>query len=282
MVDFHAHSTASDGTLTPTALAELAHARGLSALTLTDHDTVAGLDEAQRACRERGLLFLGGIELEIAWESGEFHLLGLGLRQWTSGWVNTLQDLQRLRAERNHKIFDLMQQAGITGGYDQVERLAQGGQVGRPHFARFLVERGKVDSVQDAFTHFLGRGRQFHVPRAGLKLTSAIATLHEAGALAVVAHPKTLQVSMPHLGQLMHDWKALGMDGVEAWHPSAEPRVARRIEAMAGSAGLKVSAGSDFHGATRPDRNLGLTSGGVPIDAEYLERLFPDAASRFA
>jgi hypothetical protein len=281
MVDFHSHSTASDGTLAPTQLVELASQRGLVALALTDHDTVAGLDEARLACQERHLKFIPGIELEIAFEHGEFHLLGLGLRQWKTGWVEGLAELQRLRSERNHRIFSKMREAGIRGDYSEIERLAQGGQVGRPHFARFLVERGKVNSVQEAFTHFLGKGQLFYVARAGLDLEAAIRMIHEAGALAVVAHPKTLRVSQTVLETLLASAKDKGLDGLEAWHPGAEPRVARKLEALALKLRLKVSAGSDFHGDIRPERNLGLTSGGLPIEDSFLEKLFPEGADSF-
>jgi len=281
MVDFHSHSTASDGTLCPTELVELAAKRGLLALALTDHDTVAGLDEARLACQKHGLRFIPGIELEIAFEHGEFHLLGLGLQQWKTGWVEGLRELQRLRSERNLRIFAKMQEAGIAGNFSEVELLAKGGQVGRPHFARFLVERGKVPSVQEAFTHFLGKGKLFYVARAGLDLEAAISMIHQAGGLAVVAHPKTLHVSQANLETLLTSAREKGLDGLEAWHPGAEPRVARKLEALALKLGLKVSAGSDFHGDNRPDRNLGLTSGGLPIEDTFLGKLFPGGGEGF-
>ncbi len=258
MVDFHSHSTASDGLLAPRALVELASRRGLKALALTDHDTVDGLNEASTTCREYGLAFVPGIELEVDYEGGEFHLLGLGLQHWSGGWTRRLKEVQQMRTVRNQRIFARMQEAGISGHYADVEALAGGGQVGRPHFARFLVERGKVETIQDAFTHFLGRGQLFHEAKAAFPLDEAIAMLHEAGGLAFLAHPKTLRVSVGTLTALLRQWKQEGLDGLEAWHPGAELRVARRYEAVARELGLKVSAGSDFHGDTRPDRQCGL------------------------
>ena len=276
MVDFHSHSTASDGMLTPSALVALAFRRGLTALALTDHDTVAGLDEASMACRRLGLRFVPGIELEVDYEGGEFHLLGLGLRQWSSGWVDGLEAIQGSRLARNRRMFAKMTEAGIKGEYSEIEALAAGGQVGRPHFARFLVNRGKVETIQEAFTHFLGRGQLFHEAKAAFSLADALSMIHEAGGLAILAHPKTLRIAINSLPARLEEWKRDGLDGLEAWHPGAEPRVARRYEAMARTAGLKVSAGSDYHGDNRPDRQLGLTSGGNLIDERFWDYLFAD------
>jgi len=274
MVDLHSHSTASDGRLTPTELVALAASRRLSALALTDHDTVGGLTEAAQACATHGIRFVPGIELEVEAEAGEFHLRGLGITQWDTGWVEGLVELQALRDQRNRKIFEKMREAGIQGDFDEVRALASGGQVGRPHFARFLVNRGKVNTVQDAFVHFLGRGQLFYEKKAALPLDRALALIHGGGGLAVVAHPFSLQLNLADLEVKLGEWKALGLDGIEAWHPGAEPRQCRRLEGLAARWGLRVSAGSDFHGDNRPGRQLGLTSGGRPIDPKFLEDLF--------
>ena len=274
MVDLHAHSTASDGRLTPTELVSLAASRHLSALALTDHDTVAGLDEAAQACADRGLRFVAGIELEVEIDSGEFHLLGLGFRQWQSGWIDGLKELQRLRDVRNRRMFDKMTEAGIVADYQEIVDIAEGGQVGRPHFARFLVNRGKVGTIQDAFTQFLGRGQLFFEKKTALPVKRAFELVHAGGGLAIVAHPMSLQLSFVDLERRLGEWQALGLDGLEAWHPGTEPRYCRRLEGLAARRGLKVTAGSDFHGDNRPDRKLGLTSGGRPIEAKFLEELF--------
>lgn len=274
MVDLHTHSTASDGRLSPTELVALAATRALTALALTDHDTVAGLTEAALACQSKGIRFIPGIELEVESDTGEFHLLGLGFSQWQTGWVEGLEELQALREDRNRRIFQRMTEAGIVGDYEEVRELAQGGQVGRPHFARFLVHRGKVETLQEAFVHFLGRGQLFYEKKAALSLERALSLVHAGGGLALVAHPLSLQLSFTALEEKLGLWKAMGLDGIEAWHPGAEPRQCRRLEALAARWGLKVSAGSDFHGDNRPDRKLGLTAGGKPIGAEVMEGLW--------
>ncbi len=273
MIDLHSHSTASDGRLSPTKLVETAARRGLSVLALTDHDTTAGLAEAQKACQEAGITFVPGIEWEIQ-HTGEFHLLGLGLQNWGGEFQDAVLFLQSLREQRNRKIFSKMQEAGLKGHFEDIEELAQGGVVGRPHFARWLVNRGKVKTIQDAFTHFLGRGKLFYEPKAGLELGQALELIHRAGGVAVVAHPFSLGLSWEALKEQLSVWKDQGLDGLEAWHPSATTAACQRLEALAASLHLKVSAGSDFHGENRPDRVLGHTAGRQPISCRFYEQLF--------
>ena len=273
MIDLHSHSTASDGRLTPAKLVELATRRGLSVLALTDHDTTAGLEEAQNACLAAGLTFVPGIEWEVQ-HTGEFHLLGLGLQDWGGKFQKAVAILQGLREDRNRKIFSKMLQAGMRGHFEDIEELAEGGVVGRPHFARWLVARGKVKTIQEAFTHFLGRGKLFWEPKAGLELSQAVELIHQAGGLAIVAHPFSLGLSWEALKDQLASWKALGLDGLEAWHPSATTAACQRLEALARSLDLKVSAGSDFHGENRPDRILGQTAGRQPIACRFYEELF--------
>ena len=146
--------------------------------------------------------------------------------------------------------------------------------MGRPHFARFLVQRGKVETIQDAFTHFLGQGQLFSVAKAALSVRQAADLVHRAGGLAILAHPLTLQLNFGDLEEKLGLWKAEGLDGIEAWHPGAEPRQCRRLEGLAARWGLRVTAGSDYHGDNRPDRQLGLTAGGRPIAEHVLEELF--------
>jgi predicted metal-dependent phosphoesterase TrpH len=273
MIDLHAHSTASDGRLSPTALVELAYKTGLTLLALTDHDTTAGLVEASRACQRLGLSFIPGIEWEINNPNGEFHLLGLGLKDWSGKFAHAVKKIQKLRHDRNLKIFERMVASGLKGDYREVEELAQGGQVGRPHFARFLVARGKVSSVQDAFNQFLGRGKLFWEPKVGLDFDEALEIIHAAGGKAVIAHPLSLALAWEPLEEQLLLFKSRGLDGVEAWHPSASLGACRRLEEMAQRLNLTVTAGSDFHGDNRPDRRLGYTAGKKPIDSKFADFL---------
>ncbi len=279
MIDLHSHSTASDGSLSPTLLMEEAAARGISTIALTDHDTIAGVAEASAAAKRLGLRFVPGVEIEIAWEPGEFHLLALGIHRPTGEFLEALDRLAQGREERNRRILDLMREMGIEADYEEVEAHAAGKVVGRPHFASFLVERKVTKNRQQAFDRYLGKGRPFYAPKTSLELERAIALIKASGGVAVLAHPLSLYVAWGRLPALLADFKEKGLDGLEAWHPTAKVRSCERLESLGKSLGLIVTGGSDFHGEARPDRKLGITSGGRKIDDRYLEGVPVEALS---
>lgn len=269
MIDLHTHSDASDGTYSPAALAREAASRGLSAFALTDHDTVAGLEEAEREATALGVRFIPGIELEVAFEPGECHLLGLGISRRTDEFAAVLEDLAARRERRNRAMLDLMAEAGIEAEYEDIARFAAGEVVGRPHFASFMVEKRIVRNKEQAFARYLGKGRPFFVPKASLDFPLALRLIKESGGVAVLAHPLSLYVAWGRLPSVVSEWKDLGLDGLEAWHPTAKVRACERLEKLAGELGLLATAGSDFHGENRPDRKLGLTAGHRKIDDRY-------------
>jgi len=271
MIDLHSHSTKSDGTLTPTALIEEAKARGLHALALTDHDSVDGLDEAQEAARHQGVVFIPGVEIEIAFEPGECHLLGLGLTGRTDELRDALASLAEGRKARNRSILELMLESGVEASYAEVEAFSGGGVVGRPHFASLLVSRKVVKNKEQAFSRYLGKGRPFFVPKLSLEFDLALRLIKESGGVAILAHPMSLYLSWGKLPDLIKEWKDAGLDGLEAWHPTAKARACERLESLGRSLGMLVTAGSDFHGGTRPDRKLGITAGGRVIDDRYMD-----------
>ncbi len=271
MIDLHSHSTASDGSLSPTHLMEEAASRGLSTIALTDHDTIAGIPEAEAAAKRLGLRLVPGVEIEIAWEPGEFHLLALGIHRPTVEFKEALALLAKGREERNRHILELMREMGIEADYAEVEAYASGKVVGRPHFASLLVERKVTKNRQQAFDRYLGKGRPFYAPKTALELDRAIELIKGSGGVAVLAHPLSLYVAWGRLPALLADFKEKGLDGLEAWHPTAKVRACERLETLGRSLGLIVTGGSDFHGEARPDRKLGITAGGRKIDDRYLE-----------
>jgi len=278
MIDLHTHSDCSDGSLSPTELVRLAATSGLSALALTDHDTVAGLDEALAACRSAHIRFLGGVEFEAAFSPGKLHILGIGLTDWHGRLEHRLIEMREKRTERNKRIIDKMQRAGIEATLADIEKIAVGNVVGRPHFAEFLVQRGLVRTIQEGFDRYLATGKRFYAKRDNLQPAEVVALIREAGGKAVLAHPLSLKVGLRRLAGLIESFKAIGMEGIEAYHANAPLSVAERIAAIALAAGLIVTAGSDFHGDYRPDRRLGRGAGGRPIGEEYLKP-FLDGAS---
>ena len=285
MIDLHTHSNASDGSYSPSSLIEEAAKRGISALALTDHDTTKGLEEAAEAARERGVQFIPGIEIEITRKQetlGDFHLLGLGINP-SPEFKAAIEELARLREERNLEMVDRMNKAGIAASYDEVRAMAfsmgsktsepehRERSIGRPHFAAFLVKRKLVKNIEQAFFSYLGRGKPFYIPKAGLEFEQAAELIHESGGIAVLAHPMSLYVAWGKLPDFIKNLKDIGLDGLEAWHPIARVSACRRLQELGEKLGLCVTAGSDFHGETRPGRKLGITAGGKRIDEVFLD-----------
>jgi predicted metal-dependent phosphoesterase TrpH len=273
MMDLHTHSSASDGDLTPSELIEKAFLLGVNTLALTDHDTVSGLEVAEKTAKIRGIHFIPGIELEIQTEEpdfplirGEFHLLGLGIQSPTAEFLKTLDYLAGARDRRNRKMVEKMQAAGIEADYEAVKAFAGGGLVGRPHFGAFLISKKVVKNQEQAFKRYLGKDRPFYMPKEGLSFEKAARFIHEAGGIAVLAHPMSLYVAWGRLPQFVAILKDRGLDGLEAWHPTAKPKTCKRLDELGRSLDLCITAGSDFHGAARPDRKLGYTAGNRRID----------------
>jgi predicted metal-dependent phosphoesterase TrpH len=297
MIDLHTHSNASDGDLRPAELIKTAAAKGIRAIALTDHDTISGLAEAETAARDAGIALIPGVELEINAEApgfsipglainGEFHLLGLGIRRPTGSFVETLKYLEGARDRRNRQILEKIRSAGIEADYEDIEAFAGGKDraggrsgrpvlVGRPHFGAFLIKRKIVKNQEQAFKRYLGKGRPFYVQKEGLAFADAAELIHESGGLAVLAHPMSLYVAWGRLPDLVGRLRELGLDGIEAWHPTAKSGICKRLDALGRSFHLYITAGSDFHGSARPERALGYTAGNRKIDDVFLADIPP-------
>ena len=290
MIDLHTHSNVSDGSFSPSALIGEAAKRGVSAIALTDHDSIGGLKEAEQAAFGQNIRFIPGVELQILWNSdtgGEFHLLGLGINKPSPGFFAAVEELNRRRENRNLEIVERMNKGGIDISYDEIKAFASGSEtyepdqhksgnppassIGRPHFAGFLVKRKIVKNREQAFVRYLGRGKPFYMPKAGLEFEMAASAIHESGGIVVLAHPMSLFLAWGRLPDQIKHFKDRGLDGLEAWHPTAKVSSCRRLEELGKNLELIVTAGSDFHGEGRPDRKLGITAGGKKIGEEYLE-----------
>lgn len=271
MIDFHTHSTFSDGTLNPSDLVALAAGKGITALALTDHDTTSGLAEAGAAAEQLGVTFINGIELSVEVPRGEFHLLGLGLKTNLDKLEERLRQILDYRNNRNRQMVDMMNREGLEVTYEEISSLAGDKVVGRPHFAAYLVNRGVCDSPQEAFQRFLTPGRPFYLPKQVLTLEEGVERIRTAGGIPVVAHPLSLQLNLTDLEDQIPRWKELGIGGLETMHPSANRNRTRRLQEMAERNGLLSVAGSDFHGENMPNRKLGRTGWGSKIPPSYDE-----------
>lgn len=277
MIDLHSHSSASDGILSPADLARYAASKGLSVWALTDHDTVDGLKEAAQVCMENEIIFSPGIEINIQWPSGEFHLLGHALRKLSPELKATIDYLTEDRRNRNLEIIDKMKKDGIEVTLPELEAKFATKQIGRPHIAKFLADIGKVKHRQEAFDRFLGKGRPWYAEHTGENLEVAVEAIKSSGGIPVIAHPLSLYVGWSHMDETIASIKEQGVEGLEAWHPAVRVSEAMRLEELAKKLGMFVTAGSDWHGkGVRADRHLGRTSGDKKIDDRFwFEELFP-------
>lgn len=258
--DLHVHSIASDGTLTPEALVRRAIEAGLDVLALADHDSVEGVGEALRAAEGTDLTVVPAVELSAASGDGrDIHVLGYFIDiadPSLTGHLDALREKRRTRAEAMVASLD---EAGYRIGLDAVLRLAGGGAVGRSHVARALVEAGYAGSVGEAFDTFIGRGRPFYRAKTVDGLAGVIARVHDAGGLAVLAHPGSTRVD-----DLLPAAIAQGLDGIEAYHSDHSETQRLRYARFAAEHGLLVTGGSDFHGPGGPNPG----PGSVPVPAE--------------
>jgi predicted metal-dependent phosphoesterase TrpH len=250
-VDLQVHSTASDGALPPAEVVASAHHAGLVAFALTDHDTLAGLAEARAAAAPLGLRIVAGVELSADHDGREVHVLGLHIRD-EAGLEARLATFREARVRRAEQIVARLVALGIPVTMDDVRAQWHGGALGRPHIARALVARGVVPDWRAAFHTYLGNGRPGHVPKPVLAVRDAIALIHDAGGLAIWAHPAREGTAANVRGLA-----ALGLDGIEVKHPSHSPDDVTRLEGLADAHGLLRSGGSDWHGLFEGPRVIG-------------------------
>lgn len=270
--DLHTHTTASDGTFTPSELVEAAHAQGISLLAVTDHDTTAGVSEARAIALARGMAFLPGVELSAEGAPGKCHLLGLGIDPAHPRLTQTLQSLSENRRLRNLKMIARLNALGVPVTMDEVFAHAPvGANVGRPHFAAALVALGAVADTREAFTRYLADDAPGHVEKETLSPVEAITLVHEAGGLCFLAHPGLLRLAAHETYETrVRALAALGLDGIEAYYSSYSPAEEARFLRLAEKLGLLVTGGSDFHGANKPHVALGVVRDGQPLSLDLL------------
>ncbi len=276
VVDLHTHTTASDGSFSPAEVVAMAKAAGLKAVAITDHDTVGGVQQALEAGVKEGIEVVGGVEISVNRPDGKgsMHILGLMVDHTNPQLLTGLQRLQQARAERNPKIVKRLNALGIDITMEEVEALAGGDQVGRPHFAQALVHRGVVADRAEAFERFLASGRPAYEPKFRFEPPQAIALLRSATALPILAHPGLLGLTKQELKQLLVQLKGWGLEGIEAYYSEHTHSQQQMLLELAQELGLAVSGGSDFHGAAKPDISLGTGMGNLAVPASVLNALY--------
>jgi predicted metal-dependent phosphoesterase TrpH len=260
LVDLHMHSTASDGSRAPADVVRAAKRAALAAIALTDHDSVDGVAEARRVGDELGVRVVAGVELSAVEGETETHLLGLHLRD-TTMIERALADLRGMRERRARRIIERLDAVGVHISMDSVLAQAGEGAVGRPHVARALIAEGWAVDSRDAFDRYLAAGRPAYVAKEQLGMRHAIGMIHDAGGLAVLAHPASSGTR-----ERLEGLRAQGLDGVEVKHPSHSPADTARLAAIAKELDLVPSGGSDWHGAADGPRTIGM----MQVPGEWL------------
>lgn len=263
--DLHLHTTASDGADPPAAVCRRAHAAGLRAIAITDHDSVEGLSEAFEEGAGLRLEVLAGCELTAYLDEREIHILGYGFDPADAELLEHLRTFRDARRRRTEEMVARLDQTGAPIELQRVLDLSEGGSVGRVHVARALLEAGHVSTFQEAFTRYLVPGRPAHVPKLSISPAQVIAVLHRAGGVAVLAHPAAsgLEATIPAL-------VGVGLDGIEVWHSLHRTEQENKLFAEAERLGLLKTGGSDCHGGL-PGREPIL--GSVRIDYTHVETL---------
>ena len=269
--DFHTHSTRSDGKLTPSALVDLAAARGVRVLALTDHDTLDGLDEAiAAAARHPGFTLIPGVELSCDVPGTEVHMLGLCIDRHDERLRTELERFRRGRIERATRMVEALAGLGAPIEWSRVQEIAGEASVGRPHVAQALLERGHVQTFEEAFDRYLGRDGPAYFERERLAPAEAIALIHAAGGLPIFAHPSFTK----DYERVATELAAAGLFGMEAYYKAYAPEVVASLCALAARLHLFALGGSDFHGIARLDERA---PGDIPLP-DAVVRAFLEAA----
>jgi predicted metal-dependent phosphoesterase TrpH len=274
LIDLHIHSAASDGSYAPEEVVRLAADRGLRAISLTDHDTIDGLPAAVAAGQALSVEVIPGVEISARFPGGSMHILGYFI-DYTNGLLDQrLAVLKKARADRNPRIVAKLNALGAKITMAQVERLSGGGQVGRPHIARALLEAGYVRNFQEAFDRYLGNGAPAHVHKFRFPQEEAIAMIREAQGVPVLAHPFTLGLGSAYaLKNQLEILKNLGLGGIEVFYAEHTPEQEALYLKLARELDLLITGGSDFHGANKPEVELGHCSCQQKLTYQLVEAL---------
>lgn len=247
-VDFHCHSTISDGVLTPADVARRAAANGVAALALTDHDELTGLATARAAADAAGMRFVDGVEISVTWGDATVHVVGLAIDPRNAALVAGLGSVRSRRTERAKEIAASLESIGIRGSLEGAYAHARNpALIGRTHFARFIAGAGFARDVANVFKHYLVKGRPGYVPQRGAALADAVGWIRDAGGLAVIAHPGRYGLPRLELERLVGEFREAGGAAIEIATGSHDSGHMAAFARLARETGLAASRGSDFH-----------------------------------
>lgn len=245
--DLHCHSTASDGSLSPKALVERAIAQQVDMLALTDHDGTEGIEQAQLAASGSALTLVPGVEISTTWQNQTIHIVGLNIDPNNEQLRLGLAEIRQKRSERAVKIAEKLEKAGIDGAYQGACQFASPVMIGRVHFARFLVESGHADNINQVFKRFLVNNKPGYVSTDWVTIEQAVNWINDAGGQAVIAHPGRYKMTATKLKRLITEFKQAGGVGIEVISGRQHPEEVKTLAKLANQFELLASRGSDFH-----------------------------------
>jgi len=272
LIDFHTHSNASDGALSPSELLNRAAAAGIKALALTDHDTIAGFESVSDSV-PLGVRLVSGVELSCQWGKVGIHIVGLGFDPLSGGLVEHLSVLDLARLRRAEMIAHRLSQKGMPGALEGAMAVASGAQIGRPHFARWMVMNDHVKTEAEAFKRFLGKGKVGDISTLWPDLQQTVGTIAEAGGLAVLAHPLKYRLTATRLNALCATFVTAGGAAIEVINGHPGPGETERLMSLARAHQLLLSVGSDFHREGEYGAGLGVDTARFPSGSGIWERV---------
>ena len=273
-VDLHTHSTASDGSVTPTDLVAMAAKADLAAIACTDHDTVAGIDEALAAAKSfPGLEVIPGIELSSEYEGKDIHIVGLYIQHQNPSFAGQLTAFQNSRILRNRKMCANLAGAGIDITFDKLQAEYPESVITRAHYARYLLSHGYVSSLPEAFDRYVGDHTKYFVPREKITPAQAVQLILAGGGIPVLAHPVLYKMSGARLDTLVSKLKDAGLMAMECMYSTYTPSDEREMKRLADKYAIAYSGGSDYHGQAKPSIALGTGKGKLFIPEDILANL---------
>jgi 3',5'-nucleoside bisphosphate phosphatase len=274
MIDLHVHTKASDGTLPPEEVVRHAASAGLTAIAITDHDTLDGVARAQAEGERIGIEVIPGIEISAQWQNGILHILGYYVDPEDPQLLESLHFLQSGRHERIPRILSKLAALDVHISPEQVERELAGGVPGRPHVANAMVKNNYVKNIQEAFDLYLGYGAPAYVDKRKLASVDAVKLIANASKLCVLAHPYSLGTkSVEHLTQIIKSFMPYGLAGIEAYYPKHTAAQTQVFIDVASNLGLAITGGTDFHGSNKPEIEIGVVPGIGPLPYSILSDL---------
>ncbi|MBQ7796142.1 MAG: PHP domain-containing protein [Lachnospiraceae bacterium] len=270
-IDLHVHSTASDGSFTPTEVVQMANDAGMIAIALTDHDTVSGISEAIEAAEDLDLQVVPGVELSCIYKEKEIHILGLYIDHKDEALNSFLTETARKRAARNEEMLAAFRADGFDITMDDLLHGNSKTTITRAHFARALVEKGYVTSPDQAFKKYLNPDRPYYRKREVITPEESIQAIRNAGGFPVLAHPCQYKLGWKETEELILYLQSVGLRGLECFHSSNNQYESGKLRMLADKHALAITGGSDFHGAAKPDIKIGTGRGGLKVQAYYLD-----------